>query len=103
VEVYDPDVMSTQMVGRWCQQFQDGCTNVLDDARPYTAAATVNHIAIFGWERLDHAPYSPDLARSDFHFFPTLKMTLEVHCFVTLKTLKQLHGPRTPTFTKKGS
>jgi hypothetical protein len=49
----------------------------LDDARPHTAAATVNHIVTFGWERLDHAPYSPDLAPSDFHFFPTLKRTLE--------------------------
>jgi histone-lysine N-methyltransferase SETMAR len=41
------------------------------------AAETVNHIATFGWERLDHAPYSPDLALSEFHFFPTLKKTLE--------------------------
>jgi hypothetical protein len=49
----------------------------LDDARPHTAAATVNHIATFGWERLDYAPHSPDLAPSDFHFFPTLKRTLE--------------------------
>jgi hypothetical protein len=45
---------------------------VLDYARPHTTAATVNHIATFGWERLDYA-YSPDLAPSDFHFFPTLK------------------------------
>jgi histone-lysine N-methyltransferase SETMAR len=58
---------------------------VLDDARPHTAAATVNHIATFGWERLDHAPYSPDLAPSDFHFFPTLKRTLEGRRFTTNK------------------
>jgi hypothetical protein len=49
----------------------------LVDARPHTAAATVNHIATFGWKLLDHAPYSLDLAHSDFHFFPTLKRTLE--------------------------
>jgi histone-lysine N-methyltransferase SETMAR len=41
----------------------------------------VNHIVTFGWELLDHAPYSPDLAPSDFHFFPTLKRTLEGRCF----------------------
>jgi histone-lysine N-methyltransferase SETMAR len=46
---------------------------VLDDARPHTTAATVT----FSWERLDHGPYSPDLAPSDFHFFPTLKRILE--------------------------
>jgi histone-lysine N-methyltransferase SETMAR len=56
---------------------------VLDDARPHTAAATVHHIATFGWERLDHAPYSPDLAPSDFHFFPALKRTLEGRRFTT--------------------
>jgi histone-lysine N-methyltransferase SETMAR len=56
---------------------------VLDGARPHTAAATVKHIATFGWPRLDHAPYSPDLAPSDFHFFPTLKRTLEGRRFTT--------------------
>jgi histone-lysine N-methyltransferase SETMAR len=43
----------------------------------------VNHIATFGWERLDYAPYSPDLAPSGFHFFPILKSTLEGHRFTT--------------------
>jgi histone-lysine N-methyltransferase SETMAR len=57
--------------------------SVLDDARPHTAAATVNHIDIFGWERLDNAPYSPNLAPSDFHFFHTLKRTLEGRRFTT--------------------
>jgi hypothetical protein len=54
-----------------------------DNARPNTAAATVKHIAIFGWEFLCHAPYSPDQAPSDFHFFPTLKKTLEGLCFTS--------------------
>jgi hypothetical protein len=34
VEVYDPNVMSTQMAQRWCQQFRVECICVLDDARP---------------------------------------------------------------------
>jgi hypothetical protein len=51
---------------------------------PYMAAATVNHIATFNWERLDHAPYSPDLAPSDFYFFPTLKGAISP----PIKTLK---------------
>jgi histone-lysine N-methyltransferase SETMAR len=75
--------MSTQMVRRWCQQLRNGRTSVLDDARPHTAAATFNHIATFGWERLDHTPYSPDLVPSDFHFFPTLKRTLKGRRFIT--------------------
>jgi histone-lysine N-methyltransferase SETMAR len=55
----------------------------LDDARPQTAAATVNSITNFGWKRLHYAPYSPDLAPRDFHFFPTLKRTLEGRSFIT--------------------
>jgi histone-lysine N-methyltransferase SETMAR len=47
------------------------------------AAATVKHFATCGWERLDHAPYSPDLAPSDFHFLPTLKRTHEGRRFTT--------------------
>jgi histone-lysine N-methyltransferase SETMAR len=47
------------------------------------AKAMVNHIATFGWERLDHAPYSPDLVPSDFHFFSTLKRTFEGRRFTT--------------------
>jgi hypothetical protein len=54
---------------------------MLDDARPHTAATTVNHIAIFGWEHLDDYLYSPNLAPSDF--FPTLKRTLKRHRFTT--------------------
>jgi hypothetical protein len=59
--------------------------DVLDDARPNTAAAAaaVNHIATFGWEGLNYAPYSPNLAPSDFHFFPTFKMTFDGRHFTT--------------------
>jgi histone-lysine N-methyltransferase SETMAR len=47
------------------------------------APATVNHIATFGCERLDHTPYSPNLVPSDFHLFSTLKRTLEGRHFTT--------------------
>jgi histone-lysine N-methyltransferase SETMAR len=32
---------------------------------------------------MKHAPYSPDLTPTDFHFFPTLKRTLEECRFTT--------------------
>jgi hypothetical protein len=47
------------------------------------ATALLYHIATFGWEHLDHTPYSPDLVTSDFHFFPTLKRTPEGCHFTT--------------------
>jgi len=34
-------------------------------------------LAYLGFQRLDHPPYSPDLAPSDHHLFPGLKKTIE--------------------------
>ena len=44
-----------------------------DNARPHTAAKTVEAINQFGWEMLLHPPYSPDLAHSDFLLFEPIK------------------------------
>ncbi|UYV81057.1 hypothetical protein LAZ67_19002676 [Cordylochernes scorpioides] len=47
-----------------------------DNARPHTANQTTALIEEFEWELLSHPPYSPDVAPSDFHFFPELKKNL---------------------------
>jgi histone-lysine N-methyltransferase SETMAR len=39
-----------------------------DNARPHS-----RELWRYNWEVLDHPPYSPDLARSDFHLFGPLK------------------------------
>jgi len=45
-----------------------------DSARPHhTAACTKTLIEEFNWDILDHPPYSPDLAPSDNHLFPSMK------------------------------
>ena len=44
-----------------------------DYARPHTAGQTEQTINNLGWELLPHIPYSPDLARADFHRFGPLK------------------------------
>ena len=44
-----------------------------DNARLHTAAQTVQTINNLGWKLLHHLPYSPDLARSNFHRFGPLK------------------------------
>jgi hypothetical protein len=44
-----------------------------DNARPHTARATVATITDLHSDTLPHPPYSPDLARSDYHMFGPLK------------------------------
>ena len=41
------------------------------------ALATKNKLAYLGFQCLDHPPYSPDLAMSDYHLFPGLKKQLK--------------------------
>ena len=46
-------------------QFRNGyCTACVDTRRMMER---------WGWEILEHPPYSPDLAPSDFHLFPNMK------------------------------
>jgi histone-lysine N-methyltransferase SETMAR len=41
------------------------------------ALATQKKLAYLGFHCLDHPPYSPDLAPSDYHLFSGLKKTIE--------------------------
>ena len=47
-----------------------------DNAPAHRALATQNKLAYLGSQCLDHPPYSPDLASSDYHLFPGLKKQL---------------------------
>jgi len=44
-----------------------------DNAPAHRALATHKKLAYLGFQCLDHPPYSPDLAPSDYHLFPGLK------------------------------
>jgi len=48
-----------------------------DNAPPHRALATQDKVAYPGFQCLDHPPYSPDLAPSDYHPFHGLKKQLE--------------------------
>jgi histone-lysine N-methyltransferase SETMAR len=60
----------------------------LDNARPHTARVTQERIQELQWELLEHPPYSPDLAPSDFHLFGPLKYTLVGNVSLMTKRLK---------------
>jgi histone-lysine N-methyltransferase SETMAR len=53
-----------------------------DNARPHTAPATQDRIQELQWELLEHLPYSPDLAPSDFHLLGPLRNHLGGKSFV---------------------
>ena len=59
-----------------CGMLTNGVVLLHDSAQPYTARDTQNFISKFGWEQIDHPPYSPDLAPSDFHLFLHLKTNI---------------------------
>jgi len=48
-----------------------------DNAPTNRAFATKKKLTYLGFHCLDHPPYSPDLATSDYHLFPGLKKTIE--------------------------
>ena len=48
-----------------------------DKAPAHRALATQKKLAYLGFKCLDHPPYSPDLAPSDYHLFPGLKKRLK--------------------------
>jgi len=48
-----------------------------DNAPAHRAFATQKKLAYLGFQHLDHPPYSPDLAPSDYYLFPGLKKELK--------------------------
>jgi len=48
-----------------------------EDAPFYWALATLKKLSYLGFQCLEHPPYSPDLAPSDYHLFPGLKKIIE--------------------------
>jgi histone-lysine N-methyltransferase SETMAR len=48
-----------------------------DNVPAHQALATQKKLAYLDYQYLDHPPYSPDLAQSDYHPFPGLKKQLK--------------------------
>ena len=48
-----------------------------DNAPAHRALGTQKKLVYLGFQYLDHPPYSPDLASSDYHLFPGLRKQLK--------------------------
>lgn len=59
-----------------------------DNARPHTAKLTQQKLKNLNFEILNHAPYSPDLAPSDYHLFRSLSNFLREKKFDDFNHLK---------------
>jgi len=58
-------------------KFTKGVLFLRDNAPVHRALATQKKLAYLGFQCVDHPPYSPDLAPSDYHLFPGLKKQLK--------------------------
>jgi len=58
-----------------------------DNAPAHRALATQKKLAYLGFQHLDHSPYSPDMAPSDYHLFPGLKNNWKVAIFSDAKVI----------------
>lgn len=66
-----------------------GVLLIHDNARPHSAKITQAFLKQLGWEVLSHPPHSPDLAPSDYHLFPFLKVALGGRRFHTDEEVKE--------------
>jgi len=62
-------------------KFTKGVLFLHDNFPAHRALATQKKLAYLGFQYLDHSPYSPDLAPSDYHLFPGLKKRLKCRHF----------------------
>ena len=60
-----------------CGKFTEGVLFLHDNAPAHRALATQKKLAYLGFQCLDHPPYFPDQAPSDYHLFSGLKKHLK--------------------------
>jgi histone-lysine N-methyltransferase SETMAR len=69
--------------GKTPREGQHGVLFLHDNAPAHPALATQNKPAYLGFQCLDHPPYSPELAPSDYHVFPGQKKKLKGRHFLS--------------------
>lgn len=67
-----------------------GTVSLNDNARPHTAAHTVETLQTFKPEVLTHPAHNPDLTPSNYHLFGPLKVALKGRRFTLDQELKEV-------------
>jgi histone-lysine N-methyltransferase SETMAR len=77
-----------------------------DNAKPHTSLQTTQKLKELGWELMEHPPYSPDIAPSDFHLFRSLQNFLSGAKFrsaeETKNAVSDFFCSKKPDFFKEG-
>ena len=77
-----------------------------DNVRPHTSSVTRKTLLELDWEVMPHLPYSPDLAPSDYHLFPSLQNNLNGKTFDSNEAVKnkliQVLASKNQTFYGSG-
>ena len=71
-----------------------------DNAPAHRCTDTIMTIDFLGYERITHAPYSPDIAPFDFAVFPRLKGDLRGKRYENLQELRMAVRSAVPTYDK---
>ncbi len=71
------------------KQYLKDCSLHMDNASPHTCLDTRKFLIQCGMKVVEHPPYSPDLAPSDFWLYPCLKKPLRGRRYENLKALKE--------------
>ncbi|GFT30474.1 histone-lysine N-methyltransferase SETMAR [Trichonephila clavipes] len=67
--------------------------------RPHKAKCVRQLLRRWGWEELEHPPYSPDIFPCDFDLIPKIKETISGRWFATLEDIANAVRQKVTRFT----
>jgi len=60
-----------------------------DNVKSHTALKTKQKLKSFDWEIIQHQPYSPNIAPSDYYLFRSLQNNLDGQCFDSMGDIQK--------------
>lgn len=66
-----------------------GIPSLYENASAHSSNVVTAKLRTLGFQQVNHPPYSPDLAPSDYYMFPNLKKQLKGHHFEDIEDVKE--------------